>query len=139
MGAIGELGHVSEKGGRVRLRPDGRVRVRDLWRGFHLCLGVSDRIGSSPPQRRAVYHSVWMETCKEKADPVEKSGGSQKEGENVREGLGTLPVRQTLALILQTVWKIRAVFQVLLEPVLRVKMSYDSCVVILLHYSKTSI
>lgn len=34
-------------------------------------------------------------------------------------------VRQTLALILHTEWKIRAVFQFLLEPVLRVKMSSD--------------
>lgn len=46
---------------------------------------------------------------------------------------------QTLALILQTEWKIRAVLQFVLEHVLRVKMSRDKCVIILLYYSETSI
>lgn len=125
MGAIGELGQVSEKGGRVRLRPDGRVRVRDLRRGFHLCLGVSDRIDSPPPPPEEGCKPQCLDgDMQRKCRPSGEEWG-QKEGGNVREGLGTLPVRQTLALILQTVWKIRAVFQVLLEPVLRVKMSYD--------------
>lgn len=42
MGAIGKLGRVSEKGGRVRLRPERRGREGDLERGFHLiCAWVS--------------------------------------------------------------------------------------------------
>lgn len=42
MGAIGKLGQVSEKGGRVRLRPERRGREGDLERGFHLiCAWVS--------------------------------------------------------------------------------------------------
>lgn len=63
----------------------------------------------------------------------------REEGERVPEGLGTLPLRQTLALILHTVWKMRAIFQLMLEPVLMVMMSNDECVVILLYYSKTTI
>lgn len=51
--------------------------------------------------------------------------GSQIEGEKSVGGLGALPVRQTLALILQTIRKMRAIFQLLLEPVLSVMMSND--------------
>lgn len=42
-------------------------------------------------------------------------------------------------MFLQTEWKIRAVAQFLLEPLLKVKMSSDYCVIIFLYYSETSI
>lgn len=42
--------------------------------GFHLSLGVSDRTGSSPPEKGRIY-SVWMETCKENTDQRREKRG----------------------------------------------------------------
>lgn len=52
-----------------------------------------------------------------------RSGGEREGPGRIR--LVTSEVRQTLALILHTIRKIRAVFQFLLEPVVMVVMSYD--------------
>lgn len=62
-------------------------------------------------------------------DPAERSGSQTGVGRG-GEGPGrirliTSEVRQTLALILHTIRKIRAVFRFLLEPVVMVVMSSD--------------
>lgn len=58
-----------------------------------------------------------------KCKPVVRCGESER-GKGTG-GLGTSPLRQTLALIVQTLWKMRTVFLFLLEPALMVMMSHD--------------
>lgn len=74
--AVGELGKVSEMRGRVRSRFEGR--------GLHLCLGVSERVGSPPTKRGCMpQNKIWMESCKENADSV-GTAGVRKRGRRYR-------------------------------------------------------
>lgn len=88
--------------------------------GFHRCLGVSD----NPPPRRRVVYTVFGWKHAKKTQTSGESRESERGGEGM-EGLSTLPLRRTLALILQAVWKMRAIFWFLPEPVLRVMMRND--------------
>lgn len=37
-------------------------------KGFHVCFGVSDRVGPFSPHREVVIQSIWSETCRGNAD-----------------------------------------------------------------------
>lgn len=72
----------------MRLRFEGRVKTRDFYRGLHLCLGISERVGLPlhTPHKEGWY------TTKQNLDgnmqrKCRLSGDSrgQKEGEKVQE------------------------------------------------------
>lgn len=37
----------------------------NFMKGFHVCFGVSDRVGPFSPHREVVIQSIWSETCRE--------------------------------------------------------------------------
>lgn len=66
---------------RVKFRPmKVGGSVGNFMKGFHVCFGVSDRVGPFSPHREVVIQSIWSETCRE----MQTSGGiwGVREGED---------------------------------------------------------
>lgn len=63
----------------------------NFMKGFHVCFGVSDRVGPFSPHREVVIQSIWSETCRENADQW-WDVGSQRGRRQGTGGLGTSPL-----------------------------------------------